>query len=158
MAGWVAQTFSRADRYGFIHDMVFGFIGSVIGGATVWVVVSSKVGMLAMLLIGCGGAGHRDRRSAQILGGARLEGPERHPQPGGRRTASAEALALLFQGHRELQSPKAWSPSSPSQLTTVSGVRTLSLMFRRLVGAVAVVVDNSVPFQPYRSTRHLRVR
>jgi uncharacterized membrane protein YeaQ/YmgE (transglycosylase-associated protein family) len=56
MAGWVAETFSRSDRYGFIHDMLFGFIGSVIGGATVWVVVSSKVGMLAMLLIGCVGA------------------------------------------------------------------------------------------------------
>jgi uncharacterized membrane protein YeaQ/YmgE (transglycosylase-associated protein family) len=56
MAGWVAQTFSRADRYGFIHDMVFGLIGSVIGGAAIWVVVSSNAGMLAMLLIGCGGA------------------------------------------------------------------------------------------------------
>jgi hypothetical protein len=104
------------------------------------------------------GRGHRDRRSAQILGGARLEGPERHPQPGGRRTASAEALALLFQGHRELQSPKAWSPSSPSHLTTVSGVRTLSLMFRRLVGAVAVALLPAVASEPAERSRRLGPR
>ena len=55
-AGWVAQTVSRADDYGFIHDMVLGLIGSVVVGATIWVVISSEAGMLAMFLIGCGGA------------------------------------------------------------------------------------------------------
>lgn len=56
MAGWVAEVVSRADGYGFIHDMVLGLIGSVVVGATVWVVISSEAGMLAMFLIGCGGA------------------------------------------------------------------------------------------------------
>jgi uncharacterized membrane protein YeaQ/YmgE (transglycosylase-associated protein family) len=56
MAGWVAETFSPADGHGFIHDMVVGLIGSVVGGTIVWIVVSNEVGMLAMLLIGCGGA------------------------------------------------------------------------------------------------------
>jgi uncharacterized membrane protein YeaQ/YmgE (transglycosylase-associated protein family) len=36
--------------------MVLGLIGSVVVGATVWVVISSEAGMLAMFLIGCGGA------------------------------------------------------------------------------------------------------
>ena len=31
-------------------------IGSVVGGAIVWVLTPSDIGMLAMLLIGCGGA------------------------------------------------------------------------------------------------------
>jgi uncharacterized membrane protein YeaQ/YmgE (transglycosylase-associated protein family) len=32
-AGWVAQTLSRADTYGFIHDMALGLIGSLVVGA-----------------------------------------------------------------------------------------------------------------------------
>lgn len=56
MAGWVAEAASRAGGYGFILDMVLGLIGSVIVGATIWVAISSEAGMLAMFLIGCGGA------------------------------------------------------------------------------------------------------
>lgn len=56
MAGWVAEAASRAGGYGFIFDMVFGLVGSVVGGAIVWVFISSDIGMLAMLVIGCVGA------------------------------------------------------------------------------------------------------
>jgi uncharacterized membrane protein YeaQ/YmgE (transglycosylase-associated protein family) len=55
-AGWVAETLARAEHSGFIRDMVLGLIGSVVVGATFWVTISSEVGMLAMFLIGCGGA------------------------------------------------------------------------------------------------------
>ena len=55
-AGWVAETFSRAEDYGFIHDSVLGLIGSVVVGAAIWVAIASEPGMLAMFLIGCGGA------------------------------------------------------------------------------------------------------
>jgi uncharacterized membrane protein YeaQ/YmgE (transglycosylase-associated protein family) len=56
MAGWVGEAASRAGGYRFVLDMVLGLIGSVVGGAIVWVLISSDVSMLAMLLIGCGGA------------------------------------------------------------------------------------------------------
>jgi uncharacterized membrane protein YeaQ/YmgE (transglycosylase-associated protein family) len=36
--------------------MVVGLVGSVVAGAIVWALTSSNIGMLAMLLIGCGGA------------------------------------------------------------------------------------------------------
>jgi uncharacterized membrane protein YeaQ/YmgE (transglycosylase-associated protein family) len=36
--------------------MLVGLIGSVVVGAIVWSLTSSDLGMLAMLLIGCGGA------------------------------------------------------------------------------------------------------
>ena len=51
----MSEAASRAGGYGFVLDTVLGLIGSVIGGAIVWVVISSDIGMLAMLLIGCGG-------------------------------------------------------------------------------------------------------
>jgi uncharacterized membrane protein YeaQ/YmgE (transglycosylase-associated protein family) len=56
IAGWVAEAASRAGGYGFIFDMVFGLVGSVVGGAIVWVFVSSDIGMPAMFAIGCAGA------------------------------------------------------------------------------------------------------
>ena len=56
IAGWVAEAASRAGGYGFVFDMVFGLVGSVVGGAMVWVFVSSEIGMPAMLGIGCAGA------------------------------------------------------------------------------------------------------
>lgn len=56
IAGWVAEAASRAGGYGFILDMVVGLVGSVGAGAIVWALTSSNIGMLAMLLIGCGGA------------------------------------------------------------------------------------------------------
>jgi uncharacterized membrane protein YeaQ/YmgE (transglycosylase-associated protein family) len=56
IAGWVAEAASRAGGHGFIVDMVFGLVGSVVGGAIVWVFISSDIGMLAMLVIGCVGA------------------------------------------------------------------------------------------------------
>jgi uncharacterized membrane protein YeaQ/YmgE (transglycosylase-associated protein family) len=49
-------TLGCAGGYGFIFDMVFGLVGSVVGGAIVWVFISSDTGMLAMLVIGCVGA------------------------------------------------------------------------------------------------------
>jgi uncharacterized membrane protein YeaQ/YmgE (transglycosylase-associated protein family) len=56
IAGWVAEAASRAGGYGFILDMAVGLVGSVVAGAIVWALSSSNMGMLAMLLIGCGGA------------------------------------------------------------------------------------------------------
>jgi uncharacterized membrane protein YeaQ/YmgE (transglycosylase-associated protein family) len=56
IAGWLAATLSRGDGHGFVHDAGFGLIGSVGAGTAFWVLVSSEVGMLMMLLIGCGGA------------------------------------------------------------------------------------------------------
>jgi uncharacterized membrane protein YeaQ/YmgE (transglycosylase-associated protein family) len=55
-AGWIAETLSRAGGYGLITDMVVGLVGSVVGGAAVWVLVSTHAGMLGMFLIGCAGA------------------------------------------------------------------------------------------------------
>jgi uncharacterized membrane protein YeaQ/YmgE (transglycosylase-associated protein family) len=56
MAGWLAEAATRAGGYGFVFDMFFGLIGSVVGGATVWGLTSGHIGMLAVLLVGCGGA------------------------------------------------------------------------------------------------------
>jgi uncharacterized membrane protein YeaQ/YmgE (transglycosylase-associated protein family) len=56
IAGWVGEAGARAGGYGFVFDMVLGLIGSVVVGAIVWVLISSDIGMLAMLLTGCGGA------------------------------------------------------------------------------------------------------
>jgi len=56
IAGWVAEVVSRQDGHGFIRNMVLGLVGSVVVGSTVWVVLSSEAGMLAMFLVGCGGA------------------------------------------------------------------------------------------------------
>ena len=56
IAGWVAEAASRARGYGFVIDMFLGFVGSVVAGAIVWVLTPGDIGMLAMLLIGCGGA------------------------------------------------------------------------------------------------------
>jgi uncharacterized membrane protein YeaQ/YmgE (transglycosylase-associated protein family) len=52
LAGWVAEAVSRAGGYGLITDMVLGLVGSVVGGAAVYVLVSTDAGMLGMLLIG----------------------------------------------------------------------------------------------------------
>ena len=40
IAGWMAEAASRAGGYGFIVDMVLGLIGSMVGGAIVWVLIS----------------------------------------------------------------------------------------------------------------------
>jgi uncharacterized membrane protein YeaQ/YmgE (transglycosylase-associated protein family) len=56
IAGWVAEAASRSGGYGFIFDMILGLIGSVVGGAIVWVFISSDIGRRAMLVIGCSGA------------------------------------------------------------------------------------------------------
>jgi uncharacterized membrane protein YeaQ/YmgE (transglycosylase-associated protein family) len=56
-AGWMAEALSRAGGYGLITDMVISLVGSVVGGAAVWVLVFSDAGMLGMFLIGgAGGA------------------------------------------------------------------------------------------------------
>jgi hypothetical protein len=36
--------------------MVLGFVGSVVGGGFVWLVISRDAGMVTMFLIGCGAA------------------------------------------------------------------------------------------------------
>jgi uncharacterized membrane protein YeaQ/YmgE (transglycosylase-associated protein family) len=57
VAGWVAEAVSRAGGYGFLIDMALGLAASVAGGGIFWAVISTDVvGMLAMLMIGCGGA------------------------------------------------------------------------------------------------------
>ena len=73
IAGWVAEAASRAGGYGFILDMVVGLVGSVVAGAIVWALTSSNMGMLPMLLIGCGGAAlasaaQRGLRRSALLG------------------------------------------------------------------------------------------
>jgi uncharacterized membrane protein YeaQ/YmgE (transglycosylase-associated protein family) len=55
-AGWMAEALSRAGSYGFITDMAIGLVGSVVGGAAVWILVSTHASMLGMFLIGCAGA------------------------------------------------------------------------------------------------------
>jgi uncharacterized membrane protein YeaQ/YmgE (transglycosylase-associated protein family) len=58
VAGWMAEALSRgAGGYGLITDMVIGLVGSFVGGAAVWVLVSSGAGMFRMFLIGCAGGG-----------------------------------------------------------------------------------------------------
>jgi uncharacterized membrane protein YeaQ/YmgE (transglycosylase-associated protein family) len=56
VAGWTAETVSRARGYGLIPDMVLGLVGSVAGGTIVWLAMSSEAGMVTMFLIGCGAA------------------------------------------------------------------------------------------------------
>jgi len=56
-AGWMAEATSRAGGYGFLIDMAVGLGGSLAVGAMLWAVTSREAGgMLAMFLIGCGGA------------------------------------------------------------------------------------------------------
>lgn len=55
VAGWTAETVSRAGGYGLIPDMVFGLIGSVLVGGIFWV-VSGDAGILSTLVIGGAGA------------------------------------------------------------------------------------------------------
>jgi hypothetical protein len=57
MMGWLAETVSRAEGYGFINDMVVAIGGSALAGGLFWIAVSSDVGMMAMLAIGCAGGG-----------------------------------------------------------------------------------------------------
>jgi uncharacterized membrane protein YeaQ/YmgE (transglycosylase-associated protein family) len=57
MAGWTAETVSRAGGRGLLLDMVVGLIGSVLVGGIIWVVVSHEAGMLGMFVIGAAGAG-----------------------------------------------------------------------------------------------------
>ena len=56
VAGWIAEAVSRARGYGLIPDMVLGLVGSVAGGAFVWLVISRDAGMVTMFLIGCAAA------------------------------------------------------------------------------------------------------
>jgi uncharacterized membrane protein YeaQ/YmgE (transglycosylase-associated protein family) len=56
IAGWLAETTSRAGGYGLIPDMIVGIAGSLGGGAIMWTFISSDAGMLGMALVG-GAAG-----------------------------------------------------------------------------------------------------
>ena len=55
IAGWLAETTSRARGHGFISDMILGRADSVIAGTLVWLIMWRNAGM-TMLLIGCVGA------------------------------------------------------------------------------------------------------
>jgi uncharacterized membrane protein YeaQ/YmgE (transglycosylase-associated protein family) len=60
MVGWLAETVSRAGGYGFISDMMLGLAGSLVAGSLIvggifWAAISANVGMVAVLLTGCGG-------------------------------------------------------------------------------------------------------
>src|SRR5437867_13318575 len=90
MAGWVAEVVSRADGHGFIRDMVLGLVGSVVGAATVWVVISSEAGDAGDVPGRVRRRDARDRRSAEVLGlfphdlttaGAWEEGPRERRDP-----------------------------------------------------------------------------
>jgi len=54
--GWVAEAARRAGGHGLLSDLVLGLVGSLAVGGIFWVVISSDVGMVAMLVIGGGGA------------------------------------------------------------------------------------------------------
>jgi uncharacterized membrane protein YeaQ/YmgE (transglycosylase-associated protein family) len=56
VTGWMAEAVSRAGGYGLMTDLVLGLVGSVVGGTTVWVLVSTDAGMPGMFLIGCASA------------------------------------------------------------------------------------------------------
>ena len=57
LLGWLAEAVSHAGGYGFIIDALLGLAGSVAGSGLFWAGVSSKVGMIAMFLVGSAGAG-----------------------------------------------------------------------------------------------------
>jgi uncharacterized membrane protein YeaQ/YmgE (transglycosylase-associated protein family) len=61
VAGWVGEAASRAGGSGFVLDMVLGLIGSVVGGAIVWILISSDVSMRMR------GRSPDDRRSAAAV-------------------------------------------------------------------------------------------
>ena len=54
--GWLAEAARRAGGHGLLSDLVLGLVGSLAVGGIFWVAISSDVGMVAMLVIGGGGA------------------------------------------------------------------------------------------------------
>lgn len=72
LAGFTAETVSRAGGYGLILDMILGVVGSLLVGGITWVLVSHEAGVLAMYAIGAAGAGlavvgqRRRWRSARV--------------------------------------------------------------------------------------------
>jgi uncharacterized membrane protein YeaQ/YmgE (transglycosylase-associated protein family) len=57
LTGWVAEAASRAGGYGLLVDMAVALVGGLAVGGTLWAVISTDAnGMLAMFLVGCGGA------------------------------------------------------------------------------------------------------
>ena len=56
LAGWMAEAVSRAGGYGHMADLGLALVGSLVGGAAVWVFVSSDAGMVGMFLFGFAGA------------------------------------------------------------------------------------------------------
>ena len=54
--GWLAEAARRPGGHGLLSDLVLGLVGSLAVGGIFWVVISSDVGMVAMLVIGGGGA------------------------------------------------------------------------------------------------------
>ena len=54
--GWIAEAARRVGGHGLLSDLVLGLVGSLAVGGIFWVAISSDVGMVAMLVIGGGGA------------------------------------------------------------------------------------------------------
>jgi uncharacterized membrane protein YeaQ/YmgE (transglycosylase-associated protein family) len=54
--GWVAEAARRAGGHGLLGDLILGLVGSLAVGGLFRVAISSDVGMLAMLVVGVGGA------------------------------------------------------------------------------------------------------
>jgi len=54
--GWVAEAARRAGGHGPLGDLILGLVGSLAVGGLFRVAISSDVGMLAMLVVGVGGA------------------------------------------------------------------------------------------------------
>ena len=55
MMGLLAETVWRAGGNGLLNDMILGLAGSLVVGGIFLAVIPSQVGMVAMVLIGCGG-------------------------------------------------------------------------------------------------------
>ena len=56
VVGWLADAITRAGGRGFNIDLAIGLIGSLAGGALIWVLVSTSAGMTGMFLIGSAAA------------------------------------------------------------------------------------------------------
>jgi uncharacterized membrane protein YeaQ/YmgE (transglycosylase-associated protein family) len=55
MMGLLAETVWRAGGNGLLNDMILGLAGSLVVGGIFLVAISSHVGMVVMVLVGCGG-------------------------------------------------------------------------------------------------------
>jgi uncharacterized membrane protein YeaQ/YmgE (transglycosylase-associated protein family) len=54
--GWVAEALRRSGAPQLLGDLLVALVGSLVGGSIVWASTSARLGMVAMFVIGCGGA------------------------------------------------------------------------------------------------------